>query len=89
MTCRRLQLSSVGSVLSLSNPKATKRVTVPLEVRRREVLHFVLLQERIHLHARLETKEPAKLRGCEGREINMLRAPDSPALLGASPSTWI
>ena len=37
-----------------------------LEVGNREIVNFVLLQEGVHLHARLETQKPAKLRGREG-----------------------
>jgi len=50
-----------GSVVSLSCPKVAERFAVLLEVRRGEVVHLVLLQKRIHLHPRLEAKQPAKL----------------------------
>ena len=55
-----------GSVLSLSCPKLAERFAVLLEVSRGEVVHLVLLQKRIHLHPRLEAKEPAKLSSREG-----------------------
>ena len=55
-----------SSALTLSCPKLTKCLTVLLEVCRREVVHLVILQERIDLHARPEAKDPAKLCGCKG-----------------------
>jgi hypothetical protein len=57
-------MSSADSVLS--RPQLTERFTVLLEIRYREVADFMLLQERVDLHARCETKEPAKLGGREG-----------------------
>ncbi len=41
-------------MLSLFCTKLTECLTILLEVCRREVVHFVLLQGGIHLHARLE-----------------------------------
>jgi len=61
---RRRRLS--GSVLSLSRPKLAERFAVLIEVGRGEVVHFVLLQKRIHLHPRLEPKESAELSCREG-----------------------
>jgi hypothetical protein len=49
-------------VLSLSHPELTERLAILLEVRRSEVVDFVLPQEGVLLHACLETEKPAKLR---------------------------
>ena len=49
-------------MLSLSHPELTERLAILLEVRRSELVDFVLLQEGVHLQACLETEEPAKLR---------------------------
>lgn len=51
---------------SLSRPELTERLAIVLEVRRREVVDFVRLQEGVHLHARFETKKLARLSGWEG-----------------------
>jgi hypothetical protein len=50
-------------VLSFSHPQLTEGLAILLEVRRREVKNFVLLQKLVDLHARLETQKPAKLPG--------------------------
>jgi FAD/FMN-containing dehydrogenase/Fe-S oxidoreductase len=58
-------MSQACSVLSLSRPELTERLAILLEVRRCEVVDFVLLQEGVHLHPRFETKKSAQLRRCE------------------------
>jgi hypothetical protein len=57
-------MSSADSVLS--HPQLTERFAVLLEIRYREVVDFMLLQEIVDPHARCETKEPTKLGGREG-----------------------
>ncbi len=59
-------MARVVSVLSLSLPELTERLAVLLEVRCSEVVDFVLLQEGVELHPRLETKEPPELCSGEG-----------------------
>ena len=53
-------------MLSISFPEMTERLAVLLEVRCREVVDFVLLQEGVEMHPRLETKEPPELCSSEG-----------------------
>jgi hypothetical protein len=55
-------MSRACSVLSLSHPELTERLAILLEVRRSELVDFVLLQEGLHLQACLETEKPAELR---------------------------
>jgi hypothetical protein len=59
---RNLLLRTVKrSVLSLSQPQQPECLAILLEVGRREVVNFVLFQKGVHLHARFETGQPAKL----------------------------
>jgi hypothetical protein len=56
-------ISRSGSKPSFSRSKLAERFPVLLEVRRREVADFVLLQKGVDLEARLETQQAAKLSG--------------------------
>jgi hypothetical protein len=59
-----------------------------LEIRYREVVDFMLLQEGVDLHARCETKEPSKLGGREGPGTCRLQGPGFPGQPEAGPSIW-
>ncbi len=45
----------------LFGAKLTERFAVPIEIFRRVIADAVLLQKRIHLHARLKPQQPSKL----------------------------
>lgn len=78
---------------NLSHSEIPKSLAVLLEVLRREVIEFVLLQEGANLHARFETKKSAELRAalmldppprtlaiakaCAGRSDKGLAVPES------------
>ncbi|HYL73404.1 MAG TPA: hypothetical protein VEU96_04325 [Bryobacteraceae bacterium] len=52
-------MPTAGSALSLSRAQLTERLSILLEVNRREVVDFVVLQEGIYLHPRFEPEQPA------------------------------